>query len=73
MRFQAMKTLLLAALAAGFSLSIVVPAEAISGAQRASTRYTNLTCHQKIDPKKLKGQALKDAWKACLESPDMYN
>ncbi len=39
----------------------------------AGRNYVNSTCHEKIDPKNLKGDAKKAAWKACKESPDSYN
>ncbi len=30
-------------------------------------------CHQKIDPKKLNGDARKNEWGKCMENPDNYN
>ena len=29
-------------------------------------------CHEKIDPKKLKGDALKSEFNKCMENPDNY-
>jgi len=30
-------------------------------------------CHTKIDPKGLKGPALKSEWKKCMVNPDTYS
>jgi len=49
------------------------PAQAGGSRVAANRNYINGTCREKIDPKHLKGPALKEAWKACRESPDTYN
>jgi hypothetical protein len=61
-----------AAIGLMFVIATVVPAFAGGSRTAANRNYVNGVCHQKIDPKKLKGQPLKDAWKACREDTDNY-
>jgi hypothetical protein len=70
-----MKTLLAFAVFVGFALAATGPSSALhrNAGQAIQARYTNTTCHQKIDPKNLKGPALKGAWYKCRENPDAYN
>ena len=70
-----MKRLLLFSSLVALPLALSFPASGASmnHAQASAARYTKSMCHQKIDPKNLTGQAKKDAWKACRESPDSYN
>ena len=59
--------------AAGASLLIfmVGPADAYS-AKGAARRAAPGTCHQKVDPKGLKGPAKKSEWDKCMIDPDGY-
>ena len=75
MRKLPVKALLLISSLSSLALAVSAPASAASmnHAQASAARYTRSMCHQKIDPKNLTGQAKRDAWKACKESPDSYN
>jgi hypothetical protein len=66
-----MRKLLYTIVLLAISMALTVQCEA-SRKSRAEA-YSDGTCRQKIDVKNLKGQALKDAWKSCRESPDSYN
>jgi hypothetical protein len=44
--------------------------------QRSNYRENQMkssACHAKIDPKGLKGAALKTEWKKCMVNPDSYS
>jgi hypothetical protein len=40
--------------------------------ERVMTTDKKRACHAKIDPKNLKGPALKSEWGKCMTSPDNY-
>ena len=68
-----MRKVCISAATMAFLLAVAGPSYAGGSRLVATKNYTNGTCHQKIDPKNLKGQPLKDAWKACRSDPDGYN
>ena len=70
-----MKAFLASLSAVGLLLAATAPSNALhlNAGQAVQARYTNSTCHQKIDPKKLRGPALKEAWRSCRENADAYN